>query len=346
MSRAGQRAPSKPHDWAQWAAKEGITDQSIHDERLVSASKFQARHFLLLRVLWTQWLQPAKEMLRGYNSWKAYLDSFDVDIDHIGEGNFFSAKRSQFKADHVSNTQETSDVIVSPVSKHTCPRARQRREELASTPSKTTQAAMESLILGDDDPSDIDPFTPEGIFEDSASDSSPLLSIGSRGPPELWKDRYPDAEDDFPSVSSKWTSHRKAFKPRFTNTQYEARTDGYLRGKAGDNSLGVRMQESAQMVAWIKLNPHTPGNLPHRYVHVSQNRHEIWLIFAEYNGKYLDYLEGKCKATDPLSFLTMHEVGPFDTMKKPHMDHLGLIVLALVLRADHDREEELRTQGR
>lgn len=36
----------------------------------------------------------------------------------------------------------------------------------------------------------------------------------------------------------------------------------------------------------------------------------------------------------------MYEVGPFDTTKAEHMRNLGPLVLALALRADHDRERE------
>lgn len=76
---------------------------------------------------------------------------------------------------------------------------------------------------------------------------------------------------------------------------------------------------------------------------MSQDRHEIWLNFAEYDDQYLKYLKGTSTSTDPISFLVMHEVGPFSTQVEQHMVAVGTILLALTLRADHDREEEQRS---
>lgn len=79
---------------------------------------------------------------------------------------------------------------------------------------------------------------------------------------------------------------------------------------------------------------------PRRF-HVSQDRHEIWLIFAEYDEEYIKYIQdGSYNPDSPLSFLKMHEFGPFDTLKRDDMAELGPILLALTLRADQDRREE------
>lgn len=84
-----------------------------------------------------------------------------------------------------------------------------------------------------------------------------------------------------------------------------------------------------------------PSNQFHRRFHVSQDRHEIWVIFALHGQKYLRFLSGEViSPDDPESFSTMYEVGPFDTTKAEHMRNLGPLVLALALRADHDRERE------
>lgn len=65
---------------------------------------------------------------------------------------------------------------------------------------------------------------------------------------------------------SNWTLHRKPFIATFENAQFEARTDGYLDSPGGKtraiievkpvlrsrHRLPIQMQESAQMVAWIR----------------------------------------------------------------------------------------------
>ena len=67
------------------------------------------------------------------------------------------------------------------------------------------------------------------------------------------------------ATSSKWTLHREAFIATFGDAEIEARTDGYLDDHRGKPSVivevkplmrskklsAIRMQESAQMVAWM-----------------------------------------------------------------------------------------------
>lgn len=86
-------------------------------------------------------------------------------------------------------------------------------------------------------------------------------------------------------------------------------TDGYLeKGQSGevsaildvkayireDNILQIQMQESAQMAAWIFANPDdgelhhsASGKEPTRRLLVSQDNHEIYLTFAEYDAAYV-----------------------------------------------------------
>jgi hypothetical protein len=68
------------------------------------------------------------------------------------------------------------------------------------------------------------------------------------------------------------------------------------------------------------------------------------LTFAEYDEKYLEYLDGKHEKGDPTSFLTMHEAGPYDTQDGVHMANLAPL-LALVLRADYDQQKAQEVSG-
>lgn len=85
------------------------------------------------------------------------------------------------------------------------------------------------------------------------------------------------------SLSSKWTLHRRAFTAEFETAQFEARTDGYLDDYRGKPSVLIevkpvvrsrklsliQMQESAQMVAWIKSDDE-----------VSQRRRKTYFPFS------------------------------------------------------------------
>ncbi|KAH9884034.1 hypothetical protein F4778DRAFT_800536 [Xylariomycetidae sp. FL2044] len=77
-------------------------------------------------------------------------------------------------------------------------------------------------------------------------------------------------------VKADWTLHRKRFIVESNDAKvYEARVDGYLRSRDNDvkaivevkpcirseNEVAIRMQETAQMAAWICSNPPTAHEL-------------------------------------------------------------------------------------
>ncbi|PLB55280.1 hypothetical protein P170DRAFT_505893 [Aspergillus steynii IBT 23096] len=356
---SGRKLPENPARWTEWAEEEDVRGKPIHEEKLSSASKITLRQYLLLRVLWTgpfkkldyqwldleRWMKQAEEMLESHHSWKVYLDSFG---GKPGEGNFFLVTTSQADAANVKSEEISQDVMFSPISKHTRQKSRERREQ-NQTPTKSISSSIGRLALYDKSTA---PATPIVDDEDETSSEPEPMSTGySLGPKEIRHEMYPKLEDEqIVNIAT------KQLKAKFKDAEYEARTDGYLRGKARkevralievkaplreSSQAEIRMQESAQMVAWLKESPHAPKMLPFRRFHVSQDRHEIWLSFAEYDREYIKYIEdGSQNPNRPLSFLTMHEFGPFNTLKKEHMAKLGPILLALTLRADHDRREE------
>ncbi|KAL2817284.1 hypothetical protein BDW59DRAFT_175528 [Aspergillus cavernicola] len=358
--------PESIDEWTVAVAHENLTSVSIHDMSLVSASKFGLSEFLPLRVIWRavestkfkggdyeldHWMDDAKKYLKTYPSWSVYQQSFRLN-KQPGEGNFYLAKLFQMDAAAVQSKEITNNVVFSPIKTRSMMKA---AHDHYATPTKSRNLAG-------------DPASDSSIFQDIPS------TRGSRGPEELWKQLYPKAEDEqivntalvnflraittpIPSIKSDWTIHRKSFKATFNDAEYEARTDGYLRGKDSSEARvlievkaplrvhkmsEIRMQESAQTVAWLKASPETPRNRPYRRVHVSQDRHEIFLIFAKYGNEYLEYLNGTGNppSDDPESFLTMHEVGPYNTKDRADMEDLAPIIMALVLRADDDREAE------
>ncbi|KAL3248313.1 hypothetical protein ABHI18_012098 [Aspergillus niger] len=385
MNKSQKDVPVTATKWAELAEKEGVLNQVIHEEELDCASKITLRQYLLLRVLRKRsyrskldpnrlglgpWMNQAKNMLRSYPSWNTYRKSFR---DKLEEGNFFLVKTSQAEAAKVKSNEISNNVMFSPVSKHTRQKTRERREEPYTTPSRSNLPSLKALTL-DDDTTATGPVTPvskeeDDIFPDPAS----ISTQGSLGPEELLREMYPSVDDEqivnvalvnflqaltnyFPSLGSSWTIHRKPLKAKFNDAEYEARTDGCLRGKVDgevralievkaalrrESRFAICMQEGAQIVAWLKNYPQSPGKFPFRRFQVSQDRHEIWLSFAEYDDEYIRYIDhGFQDPKRPRTFLTMHEFGPFDTREESHMTELAVILLALTLRADHDRKVE------
>lgn len=64
---------------------------------------------------------------------------------------------------------------------------------------------------------------------------------------------------------------------------------------------------------------------------VSQDRHEIYLTFANYNPQYVEYLQHN--NTTPQAFLVMESYGPWLIDDYDDMRSLGQVTVALALLA-------------
>lgn len=286
-------------------AKMGLTGQTVHGATLASASKFEYKHFLLLQVLWVEghvenlskslpdidkWISKAKEKLATYKSWNTYCQGFTGL--NIEEGSFAVARHYQLE---VIKTESEIDPwsLTTPIARRT--RTRDRAKGLTSkfsdmlleTPSKSTNIPK---ILDDDDSGSDDLFeTPTPEPKSSFQEKSPISK-------ELENTIYPPTKDEqivnaalviflntltIPfSLINNWTLHRKAFKAEFEEASYEARTDGYLSDLQGNAQViievkpvlrsaklvAIQMQESAQMVAWIKSDDESSNKSKKVYV--------------------------------------------------------------------------------
>ncbi|KAL9093511.1 MAG: hypothetical protein Q9165_003906 [Trypethelium subeluteriae] len=132
---------------------------------------------------------------------------------------------------------------------------------------------------------------------------------------------------------------------------YSADTDGLLRAEDGHTVLAIievkpyirqhdrnsiRMQETAQMVAWIReaaQKQHDWKKIPRKIkLLVSQDNFEIYLTFAVSNKAYLDYVLWGAPSED--AFLHMHELGPWETTRSSHMEALSRIILAYTMQQE------------
>ncbi|KAL2816731.1 hypothetical protein BJX63DRAFT_430110 [Aspergillus granulosus] len=166
-----------------------------------------------------------------------------------------------------------------------------------------------------------------------------------------------------------WSLHLVSLRADFMTASYEARTDGYLECTRTDTGKGKAIRALVEVkpvtVAWLKTHPDTGGLLNERgrRIHVSQDRHLIYVIFAEYDDElladlsvkvhacqkrfsaslylqheYVAYLNGD--AAGPDTFLSMREYGPWDTRYPSHMQDLAPILVAIALRAQADLKVE------
>ncbi|XRM42140.1 hypothetical protein ABZX51_005370 [Aspergillus tubingensis] len=353
------RLPRNETEWREWAASHEVSNSTIHDAPLTSGSNINHQQYLLLHVLWKssmarqlkleefglkEWKQKAEKLLATLQSWDRYHQSFTSNT--ILEGTFALAKKYQFEASGSLDERFRPDVTFTPVAHRTRSKMggleRKMRDIQLQTPTKST-----------------------GMIPNTPGEESPF---NSPGPSEISNQMYPQTEDEqivnsalvdflnalsihFPEACD-WTLHRKSFKADFEHASYEARTDGYLKGGSPGKAralievkpmlrekkrIPICMQEAAQMVAWIKSDPDSTGvlNLPGRRLHVSQDRHLIYLIFAEYDDAYIQYLNNTLPP-GPSPFLRMREFGPWNTLNRSDMVSLGGILLAIALRAYAD----------
>ncbi|KAL4945680.1 hypothetical protein BDV06DRAFT_209289 [Aspergillus oleicola] len=155
-------------------------------------------------------------------------------------------------------------------------------------------------------------------------------------------------------MAAHWSFQRKAFKVKAKKGAkiYEARTDGhlYVASKANTNmkssaiievkpfprssSNRVRMQETAQVAAWIHAEPDTLDGTPNQRfcrLLLAQNWDAIYLIFAVYNAEYIDYMTNARRDKKCKSFLVMHEYGPFYIHDRKDVEKIAAIISAVTL---------------
>ncbi|KAK2805795.1 hypothetical protein FQN50_006071 [Emmonsiellopsis sp. PD_5] len=307
-----------------------------------------------------KWISEAHKMLKNYQSWETYCQGFR--LPGIEEGNFAVARHYQLE---VTRTKDETDqlTLTTPIAHRTRARVKEVGGKLAEahleTPSKSTNIseALDIEDLGLDDPFAIPPETP--IRETP----SPFREI-TPAPKELENVLYPPSKDEqivncalviflnaltiHFKLTNNWTLHRKAFKAKFEEASFEARIDGYLDDRQGNAQVIIevkpmtrskkpaliQMQESVQMVAWIKSVGEQPNGVKKLRLLISQDRHEIFLTVAEYDDDYIKYLEDKNHRSESPSFMTMHQFGPWNTLDANHMKYLGPILLAISLRAE------------
>ncbi|GAD92741.1 conserved hypothetical protein [Paecilomyces variotii No. 5] len=321
----------------------------------------------------SDFLEEAKEKLQDYNGWKEYYRHTHLpDQETIPNLMTFSTPRfyqlliKRSIKDDDESIAGNEDVIFSPIQT----RAQRRQAERAASPTDQTTRQMRALQL--ETPTKSKPTDTEtDLFgEVSPVDTQPSIGI-SPIPREAEGALYPATKDEqivnmalvlllnaltihLPLLND-WTPGRRKFTVTLGSRFFRAYTDGCLEDRKQDRVRAlievkpyirknrVRMQEAAQMVGWISDENQRPSGYPGRCFHISQNRQFVYIIFAEYDDNYIEYLKDGT-VTDG-SFLTMHEFGPWDVFDPRHMKEFGTIVLALTLRTHHDQQVEGQSRG-
>ena len=162
---------------------------------------------------------------------------------------------------------------------------------------------------------------------------------------------------------TRWVAERNSFRFH-RNVTYTARTDGHLRNQKGQsfslievkprervNHISIRMQETAQIAAWIldkKIRFYDPDNkceyvprfLPSSRIRVaftlkltwyrmfllSQDKDELFLTFPYFGTDYGKPFKN-IRDLREKNFLRMHEYRPFSLRSKQHVSYLARFLL-------------------
>ncbi|PLB45039.1 hypothetical protein P170DRAFT_513116 [Aspergillus steynii IBT 23096] len=350
---------------AELASASKMTYEQFLLLRILWITHLGIHRFRLPPVLEPHLIQ-ANKLLAESQSWTQYCKS--IKAARTTEGSFAIARHYQIKADNTKGHLRP-DSFDTPIAMRTRSHTRKLEQEfktlqLNQTPTKAPTPAPQITEPEKNDDDDSIFLEGSDASEESEASSIPVTPAALISG-ELHRLMFPPTKDEqivntalvvflnaltihFDVIAHcDWTLHRKAFTVQFEAAKYEARTDGYLDDgrenpwalievkpvtRAQFNQGRIQIQEGSQMSGWIKEEIDAP--LDKLRVHVSQNRHEIFITVAEYDSGYISYLRKKPADDEPLSFLTMHQYGPWNTNNAGHMKKLGPILLALTLYAD------------
>ncbi|KAJ9355344.1 hypothetical protein C8Q69DRAFT_530597 [Paecilomyces variotii] len=335
------RLPKNKEEWEK-RFPAGSKAKSITEiKTLNSGSSVTEEQFLTFRVLWTTkscaCLYIPKAYERDANAILDRIAPFKSYIEHIKQGNkgvpsytnggdklgvFQMVRYYQLQVQTNLPAQETQDDSMSQNVRFTPVRATPSSSDgsaSASALSNMTAACDQTWI-------DWKPASDEQIVNQALMKLLTALTI------------------NIPNVKCEWSIARFLFKHQFKHTTMEARTDGYLR-LLQDNGRTViaivetkahvrrdnrvRMQEAAEMLLWILHNHEQDPGIPakKRYL-IAQDRHEIFVVKAEYDLNYIEYLRNKERDT----FMRITEFGPFKTDESQHMKKFANFIVALCLQ--------------
>ncbi|RMD40499.1 hypothetical protein DV735_g4619, partial [Chaetothyriales sp. CBS 134920] len=319
--------------------------------------------------------EEATTFLGRLKSWKEYLASIDNGSQHEGiftVVRHYQLSTLQKAGDPIEYEEDPTQQKViftpRPVRKTNNPFASSNRPApVTPTPGSRHQRKQDSASISDLDTAmgNLEMTTPD-TTEAEARTPSPLEQISPAQDDNPNKEKAVEDEQivnialliflnaitvPYTKGTNEWSPYRCPFvvKDAGGNKVYEARVDGLLRDKATRTQTKAlvevkphprrdttRMQEAAQMAAWISNYP-PPGyeqdpKEVYKRLLVSQDKQMIYVSIASFDAEYVKYIQGK--PTSTTSLLSMIEYGPFDVGIKRHMEALGFIMRSFSIQGE------------
>jgi hypothetical protein len=266
----------------------------------------EAKPFDLKKLGLASEYHNAGQFLKSLDSWKKYVNDIRDGTSTTGAafpdlGTFTLVRSHQLEAARVSKTDDTWNAEFSPAANRTRSKAR-AQQGIEDSPLfgkgkgediQDLDFSMQNLDIGQQDESPSTAFSMSPIGQEAAAILYPATRDEQIVNAALLL--FLQAVSIHKLRNPHWTLHRRIFKVEFPKGKLEARTDGFLDLNIGGESqvkaivevkpfvrqknVQVRMQESAQMVAWIASEPDATIEPKKVKQYVEETKNNVFIFF-------------------------------------------------------------------
>ncbi|RWQ93454.1 hypothetical protein C8Q69DRAFT_324315 [Paecilomyces variotii] len=96
----------------------------------------------------------------------------------------------------------------------------------------------------------------------------------------------------------------------------------------------IQMQETAEMVGWLRQFEIDQKFMNNHPVIISQDHNKLYITFSSYHDDYLCYLKDENADITKDTYLCLQTYGPFLTFSKKHMTDFAVLVVGMTLAAN------------
>ncbi|KAE8148500.1 hypothetical protein BDV25DRAFT_168393 [Aspergillus avenaceus] len=358
--------------WNMLAKKHGVENRSIHQlQRYSSASKITGPQYLALRAVWNfqryGQFNPSEWGIKGVGTARTLLSKLPhlleflrqipekVPLDNIipVDTNLGVLMLNWYYQQLILWGESYEDPESNLNFLAPATRARSQRSGGTSPPQTPTRPGashgkalsdlVKQLKLGAAEGEPLSPNTadllnsPETPFDDLEADPD----YENTDPVD--KGKFPRVSDEnvvnsflvylanaitlpFNEIKGHWSQERKGFVVVIIEVKPMTRNE----------SPRVMLQETAQIVAWIYAEPDniqgkTRTERFRRFL-LCQNRHEIYLVVADYDADYVDYVTNPGRDSECQSFLKMNQLGPWSIADPADIMTIATVILAMTMQ--------------
>ncbi|OJJ94751.1 hypothetical protein ASPACDRAFT_55655 [Aspergillus aculeatus ATCC 16872] len=321
--------PDSASNWQKLATSSGLLQKSLYDlVNLGSGSRVKKKQFVLFKAFW-----PPSEPV-----WKLSDDAAEYELDPVWKeaidlvngsseiGKYLQLVGQPYQLAALNENDDLWPGSWAPVLKwqNRCIALANKKKPAQDTPSTGTRSRKKQKTS----------HQAEKRPSDEAITNTTLL---------LFLDALSSL---IPNPSFEFKIFRAAFEATFRTVSYRALTDGALwlvdqpedirvilevkKMSRHDNADRIRMQETAEIVAWLKSSKPWQDCFGGHKILIAEDAAQVWVICAKPSSAYAAYLAQGTDDQNP--FIEMKSYGPFLLNNSNEMRDLCIVVVAIMLR--------------